>query len=144
MAQFNFDDSFGYLINRTAKRLKFELHSAFKANGYNITAEQWAVLNRLWEKDGISQIELAEKTYKNKPTITRMIDVLERKGFVLRESDKYDRRMFKIYLTKEGRALEEKLVPIAKQVLERGGRNLSREDIDYLKKILNTVFDNFN
>lgn len=144
MTYFKLDDSFGHIINRTAKRLKFELHHAFHANGYNITAEQWAVLNRLWEEDGVSQKQLAEKAFKNKPTITRMVDVLEKRGLVSREVDELDRRMFKVCLTDEGQALRERLIPIASQVLEKGSENLTEEDIEHLKRTLNVIFSNFN
>jgi DNA-binding MarR family transcriptional regulator len=142
MAGFTLDASLGYVINRTAIRLKQELHQAFKTNGYDITPEQWAILNRLWDDEGLSQVELADRTFKDKPNVTRMLDVLERKHLLYRQRDEHDRRAYKVYLTEEGRQLKDKLIPLATGVLERGQRNLSAEDIEFLQEKLNIIYDN--
>jgi len=144
MAHFTLDESLGYIINRTALRLKQELYQTFKTKGYNITPEQWAVLNRLWEQEGLSQVELADKTFKDKPNVTRMLDVLEKRNFIFRQRDETDRRAFKVYLTEDGKRLKEKLIPLAIEVLERGQENLTNEDIEYLRIKLNTIYNNFD
>ena len=144
MTHFTLDESLGYLINRTAMRLKRELHSAFKTNGYKITPEQWAILNRLWEQEGLSQVELADLTFKDKPNVTRMLEVMERKKLVFRQPDENDRRAYKVFLTDTGKQLKEKLVPLAVEVLERGLRDLTSEDITRLSKALNTIYYNFD
>lgn len=144
MTHFTFDNSLGYIINRTARRLKYELYQAFKAKGHNITPEQWAILNRLWEQDGLSQVELADRTFKDKPNVTRMLDVLEKRSLVFRQADQDDRRAYKVYLTEQGRQLKEELIPLAIEVLKRGQRNLTSEEIEYLRKRLNTIYYNFD
>ena len=144
MTQFNLDESLGYLLNRTAMRLKRELHHAFKAHGYQITPEQWALLNRLWEQEGLSQVELADLTFKDKPNVTRMLKVLERRKLVFRQPDDNDRRAYKIFLTDEGQALKEKLIPLAVEVLERGQQNVASEDLEAMKNVLDTVYNNFD
>ncbi len=144
MTQFKLDASLGYLINRTAMRLKRELHYAFKSNGYKTTPEQWAILNRLWEQEGRSQVELADLTFKDKPNVTRMLNVLEREKLVFREPDENDRRAYKVYLTEEGRQLKEKLTPLAIKVLERGQGDLNVEDIEHLRSVLNIIYHNFD
>lgn len=143
MSQFTLDQSLGYIINRTARRLRYELHQAFKANGYDVTPEQWTILNRLWEKEGLSQVELAEQTFKDKPNVTRILDVLERKQLLLRQRDAGDRRAFRVYLTEDGRNLKEKLIPLAVEVLKRGQENLTSEDRAYLQEKLNIIYHNF-
>ncbi len=143
MSQFILDDSLGYLINRTARRLKYELDQAFKAAGYDITPEQWTLLNRLWQQEGLSQVELAEQTFKDKPNVTRILDILERKQLLFRQKDENDRRAFKVYLTDAGRELREKLIPLAVEVLERGQKNLTESDIAFLQEKLNTIYYNF-
>jgi DNA-binding MarR family transcriptional regulator len=143
MTDFRLNESLGYLINRTARRLKHELHQAFKANGYDVTPEQWALLNRLWEQEGLSQVELADQTFKDKPTVTRMLDVLEKKHLLFRQRDGGDRRAFNVYLTEAGRDLKEKLIPLAVEVLKRGQKNLTNEDLGYLREKLDTIYNNF-
>ena len=142
MSHFNLDDSFGYLINLAAQRLKYELHQAFQAKGYDITPEQWAVLNRLWQQDGLSQVELAERTFKDKPGTTRILNLLEKKKIVVRQPDESDGRVLRVFLTKTGRDLREKLIPCAEEVLAKSGRHLTTEQLSQFKRTLHQMLDN--
>jgi len=135
-------DSLGYLIYRTALALKAALQRSFKENGYEITGEQWAIIRHLWEEDGLSQREIAEKTYKDKPNITRMLDALEKKRLIFRQPDPRDRRKYCIYLTKEGRSLHERLSPLVHQLRQRFTRNLPPPEIEFLKNTLNKIYQN--
>ena len=101
----------GFVIYRTALALKSALQRFFKEHGFEITVEQWAIIRHLWEEDGLSQREIAEKTSKDKPNITRMVDALEQKRLVFRQPDPRDRRKYCIYLTKEGKHCRNALCP---------------------------------
>jgi MarR family transcriptional regulator, organic hydroperoxide resistance regulator len=142
MSDFKLDDSYGYLINLAAQRLKYELHQVFQAKGYDITPEQWAVLNRLWEEDGLSQVEIAERTFKDKPSTTRILNLLEKKGVVLRRRDTEDGRVMHVFLTKAGKDLKEKLIPCAEEVLVKSGQNLTKEEVSQFKQILRKILAN--
>lgn len=142
MTNFNLDDSYGYLINLAAQRLKYKLHQTFQAKGYDVTPEQWVVLNRLWEEDGLSQVELAERTFKDKPVTTRILSLLEKKGIVVRRSDESDGRVLRVFLTKTGKDLKDKLIPCAQEVLVRSGRNLTKQDVAKFKLTLNQILSN--
>ena len=142
MHNFNLDDSYGYLINLAAQRLKYELHQTFQAKGYDVTPEQWAVLNRLWEQDGLSQVDLAERTFKDKPGTTRILNLLEKKGIVVRRPDESDRRILRVFLTRIGKDLRRKLIPCAQEVLAKSGKNLSREELVQFKLTLNQILRN--
>lgn len=142
MSDFNLNDSYGYLINLAAQRLKYELHRTFQAKGYDITPEQWAVLNRLWEQDGLSQVELAERTFKDKPGTTRILTLLERKGIVLRRRDAEDGRVMHVFLTKAGKELKEKLIPCAEEVLAKSGQNLTKEEVMQFTRTLKKILEN--
>jgi DNA-binding MarR family transcriptional regulator len=139
---FNLNDSYGYLINLAAQRLKYELHRAFQAKGYDVTPEQWAVLNRLWEQDGLSQVELAERTFKDKPGTTRILNLLEKKGVVLRRRDSQDGRVIRVFLTKTGKDFKEKLIACAEEVLAKSGQNLTKEEVAQFKRTLNKILEN--
>jgi DNA-binding MarR family transcriptional regulator len=135
-------DSLGYLIYRTALALKAALQRSFRENGYEITGEQWAIIRHLWEEDGLSQREIAEKTYKDKPNITRMLDALEKKRLIFRQPDPRDRRKYCIYLTKEGKQLHERLSPLTQNLRERFTRNLPQDEIEFLRDALNKIYQN--
>ena len=142
MTHFNLDDSHGYLINLAAQRLKNELHQAFQTKGYDVTPEQWAVLNRLWQQDGLSQVELAERTFKDKPGTTRILNLLEKKKIVIRQPDENDGRVLRVFLTKAGRDLKEKLIPCAEEVLAKSGKNLTKEQLAQFRDTLHQMLDN--
>ena len=139
---FKLDDSYGYLINLAAQRLKYALHQAFQAQGYDITPEQWAVLNRLWEQDGLSQVELAERTFKDKPGTTRILSLLEKKGIVLRRRDAEDGRVMHVFLTKAGKDLKEKLIQCAEEVLVKSGQNVTKVELTQFTQTLHKILNN--
>jgi len=147
MTTFNLDDALGYLIRQTDLRFQVSLRRAFKAEGYDFTSEQWCVLCRLWEEEGLTQKEISHRVYRGEtkrgwPSISRVLDVLAKKKIIIRKADPDDRRAFRIYLTKKGKNIKDDLVPIAKQDLKKGSRNLSAREIKELKRLLNQVFYN--
>lgn len=101
---------------------------------FNVTHEQWPLLKRLWVQDGISQKELSEKTFKDQPTITRILDKLERRGLICRQADSGDRRISLIYLTTEGQTIKGSLTPLAQQALKQALEGLSEQEQYQLKK----------
>jgi DNA-binding MarR family transcriptional regulator len=135
-------DSLGFIIYRTALALKSASQRFFKEHGYEITGEQWAIIRHLWEEDGLSQREIAEKTSKDKPNITRMVDALEQKRLVFRQPDPRDRRKYCIYLTKEGRQLHEGLFPLTQTLRQQVTQNLAPQEIDLIKAALNKIYQN--
>lgn len=138
--RFPLDESLGFIINRTNTRLKNEFHKNLRH--YGITPEQWGLLGRLWETKGITQKELARLSSKDQPTTARILDKLERKGLVRREANPDDRRTFLIYLTEQGRGLQDKLVPIAVHTLQKAFYGFNDKEIKQLKVWLNRVYEN--
>jgi MarR family transcriptional regulator, organic hydroperoxide resistance regulator len=135
-------DSLGFLIYRAALSLKSALQRCFKENGYDITGEQWAIIRILLEEDGLSQREIAERTFKDKPNITRMLDALGKKRLIFRQPDPEDRRKYCIYLTKEGRQLHEELLPLIQDLRQKTTQNLASPEIDNLKATLIKIYQN--
>ncbi|MDR1604966.1 MAG: MarR family transcriptional regulator [Gracilibacteraceae bacterium] len=97
---FRLDDSLGFVLGRTNVKLKNALIQSLKE--YDITPEQWGVLNRLWENDGITPKRIAESLTKDIPTTVRILDLLEQKELVFREDNPVDGRSFLVRLTKAG------------------------------------------
>ncbi|HJV46489.1 MAG TPA: MarR family transcriptional regulator [Bacillota bacterium] len=135
-------DSIGYLINQTGRRMSQYL--SFYFGPYDITPEQWGLLNQLAEKDGISQKTLACRVEKDQTNVTRILDQLERKGLVERKPNAEDRRSFLTYVTKEGRELSERLVPIEAQCMKEAEKGLTEEDLTRLKQILKRISQNID
>lgn len=108
----------------------------------DITPEQWTVLLYLWQKDGVTQQELCNATFKDKPSMTRLIDNMERLNLVVRISSKTDRRINLIHLTRIGRDLEEKSRYVANKTLKEALRGLSVEELKISQEVLRKVFSN--
>jgi DNA-binding MarR family transcriptional regulator len=138
---FNMDESLGYIINRTLMKIKKEFIKRLKP--YDLTPEQWTLLNRLGEQDGLTQTDLAEKTYKDQPNTTRMLDKLEKKNLLRRADNPEDRRAFLIYLTDKGKEVRESIIPIATQLNEDASFGLEKAECRQLISLLNRVANNF-
>lgn len=135
-------DSLGYVITNTGRRLTQQLTLQFQPFG--ITSEQWAVLHWLTEEDGISQRELSRRTEKDPTNVTRILDQLEKKGWVRRGTNGEDRRSFLIYVTESGRELSQELVPIEAQFTRNLVQSLGEENIVVLRQALSTINDHLN
>ena len=138
------DNSPGYLINRLATKMNSVLHREFKSAGYNITAQQWAILNRLWEENGLHQSLLAERTTKNRHNVSRMITVLEKQKLIKRHPDRDDSRLQRIYLTKQGMVLRNVLVPIAQEVMNSMLKGIQKTDLKNLRQIMEQMSINLD
>lgn len=142
LSVFPLDNSLGYIIHRSDMLMAAGLQRVFQAGGYDITPEQWGVLNRLWEVEGLHQSALAESISKDRHNMTRILHLLEKNGFVERRPDPGDRRRLNVYLTGEGKALKKKLIPIVKSYLERCLKGLTREEIEALKRFHEHIIGN--
>ncbi len=142
--QFNFDIQliFAILNGKVSAAINRKLIRNFRTNGIEITPEQWTVLLYLWEKDGVTQQELCNATFKDKPSMTRLIDNMERQQLVIRTSDKKDRRINKIHLTQAGKNLEEKARFIANKTLKEALQGLTLEELKISQEVLRKIFNN--
>jgi len=142
--QFNFDISliFAILNGKVSAAINRKLYRNFRQNGLEISPEQWTVLLFLWEKDGVTQQELCNATFKDKPSMTRLIDNMEKQHLVVRISDKKDRRTNLIHLTRSGRELEESARKITHQTLKEALEGISLEELRISQDVLRKIFYN--
>ena len=91
--------NFGFILHDVARLLRTTFDRRVRELG--LTRSQWWVLNHLFRNDGVTQSELAEILEVEKPTLGRLLDRLEQKGWVRREADANDRRAKRVFLTKE-------------------------------------------
>ena len=73
--------NFGFPMDRAIKMIRAKYNQAFKELGFDITTEQWVLIEKLYWDNGLSQSDLADGSYKNAPTVSRIIDLLVKKGF---------------------------------------------------------------
>lgn len=136
--------NYGFILESTAKKIKLELQRKFNDIGVDITVDQWVILLELHQHGTQNQVELCEKCAKDAPTITRIIELLIKKEMVLREECKEDRRKFNISLSKKGKALIQKLLPVVIEFRKQGWNNLTEKDIQHIERITKKIQDNLN
>ena len=135
-------DNIGYLMNRTGLRMKLVLQKTFNENGYSLTAEHWGILQKLYERDNLTQVELATLLSKDKPNITRIIDVMEKNNLVQRKAAPNDRRKYLISPTAYAKNIKKDLFSIARTIKKRAYQGLSASDLARLRTQLNHIFAN--
>lgn len=138
----NQDELFGILNGKISMLITRYLYNRFKNADLGITVEQWTVLACLWQKDKVTQQVLSEITMRDKPSMTRLIDNLEKRNLVVRVPDPSDRRANLIYLTQKGMDLEKKSTEIVREVAEKTLSEISDQDITACRNVLKKIFDN--
>ena len=129
----------GVYVNILNCRLKKYLAEVFKKNGVNLTAEQYLVMDTLWNEGTLTQQAIAFIIQKDKNSVTQFIDNLEKKGLVTRSVAKDDRRVNNIMLTEEGMALKDSTKKLAINTMEKALEGIPEQDVltfvDVLKKV---------
>ena len=136
------DNFLGYHITKASLHIKLISRQMFLSEGFDITPEQWALLYALCEEDGQYQNQLADKLLKQKPNITRLIDILQEKKLVTRKADKKDRRASKVYLTEEGKKLAEYIYSYISNFEKKVLQGFTKEEIETFKSFLTKITNN--
>lgn len=134
--------SLGMLLGRTSRAILNRLQKSFAQAGYTISVEQWLLLVNLRSRNGQTQQQLAENTYKDKTTVARLIDGLEKHGLVNRMPDTIDRRQKRISLHAKGRKLLKQLKPLALSAQTEAQQGVSSEHLDICREVLFTIYGN--
>ena len=133
---------FSMISGKLSAAISRRLYRVFRREGIEMTPAQWTVMYYLWSRDGVTQQELCNLTFKDKPSMTRLIDNLEKLSCVERIPSKSDRRINIIKLTDKGRSLEPVTRPIVMGVIGEALATLSQEDIEVACRVLVCIFDN--
>lgn len=146
MAQTTHDlaDSLIFLTNRVGRLLSNEVRKRLgrEEDAHILQPHHINVLVDLWMQDGVRQQDLAVSTIKDKGTIARILDFLERKNLVVRVTDRADKRNKRIYLTHEGKKMKHELMPHAESVTDGASTGIREEDLDICRKVLVKIYNN--
>ena len=140
--KFKQENSPGFIIHRLDTLLKLGLRHAFQEKGFDFTAEQWGVLFSLYRSEGIHQSELSDRTGKDRHNITRILNLLEKKGYIRRIPDEHDKRRYNILLTEKSREIEERLTSTVFNFLEKAFTGLTRREIMGMQKLHKHIIEN--
>tara|TARA_Y100001970_G_C14216779_1_gene850147 strand:- start:1614 stop:2063 length:450 start_codon:yes stop_codon:yes gene_type:complete len=120
----------------------------FVQNSHNykldISLDQWIVLGPVWKNEGISQKNIADYCGKDKTSVTKIIDTLEKKNLVVRVSDQLDHRIKRIVLSNKGKKLFLDALPVMEQTRNELRTGINDQEIETLKNILTKIYNNLN
>jgi DNA-binding MarR family transcriptional regulator len=103
-----------YRMVHLAANISLALSKIYKQE-FDITIPEWRVLAQLAQQQKLYSKDIAEITSMDKSKVSRAVKVLENKQYLLRQTDKNDNRAAYLFLTVQGKALYEKIVPKALQ-----------------------------
>lgn len=131
------DNSVGYQIRVAHRMLQRYRQQLVEPHG--VTSGMWFFLRVLWDEDGLTQRELSNRVGTMEPTTLLALRAMEKKGLIRRVRNGGDRRKVNVFLTPKGRALEAKLLPLAKDVVNTAVAGFSQREVATLLAMLKRI-----
>ena len=135
-------------IPETISYLLAQVCKAHRGKGQELLSEldlhlgQEMLLIRLWPGDGLTQSELADDLCISPATITKTLDRMSKAGLVERRTDSEDQRVSRVYLTNEGKLLQEPVEGVWHELEAQCLANLTLEEQILLRRLLLQVYEN--
>jgi len=134
------DNTLFYMLHDVTRQIR--KHFDRRATRLELTRAQWRALKVTSRHEGLSQSELAEHLDMEAIPVGRVIDRLEKTGFVERRADPADRRRWRLYLTPKAYAVVDEMDVIAGELRDDALRGIERNDLDMLMSVLNRIKGN--
>jgi len=131
------------LTEQNLKHFRDLVNHSFHKSGYEITYDQWSVLAAIAQKQGITQIVIAEITGKEPASISRILKLLEKKELIQKVKDQKNKRAKRIYLTPTGDEVEKKATKTFNQLAKQGFNGVYEQEINLFVRILDKLKGNF-
>ncbi|WP_456272497.1 MarR family winged helix-turn-helix transcriptional regulator [Bacillus sp. AK031] len=136
------DESIGYKLFQASRLMNSRLNQNFRLHHHSVTYEQWQVLSRLYEEDGLTQNQLALKIERDQAGISRLIDNMIKNKLVSRVQDDKDRRIKRIHLTEGSKDIKAELEKLAKKTIAQATRNINEKDLEACLRMLDQIRGN--
>jgi DNA-binding MarR family transcriptional regulator len=133
----------GFLLSRATWAMNNFVNRILKGNNLSdISVAYFAVLQALWENDGLSISDLGDQVQLEKSTMTSLLDRMEGAGLLEREDHPTDRRSYKIYLKPRGKELERKLDFVVSQAYRQLTQDISEQDLQQAIRVCEKLIEN--
>lgn len=131
-----------YSIDKAIKSYRQLAQQRLTQAGLDLTVDQWLILNMLRQSPGASQHDIAEKVFKDNASVTRMLDLLQDKKYIKRNSSKTDRRKTIISLTVVGKKLIQTAGTVVKRYRREALEDINEKDLVKAQRILKAISEN--
>lgn len=133
-------ESLDFLLAQVSRLHYTRAHTLLEAIG--LYRGQPPVLRTLWEQEGLTHTELAERLHLTPATITKMLQRMEKTGFVTRQADATDQRVSRVYLTAAGRAIQSQVQAVWHTMEQETFAGFTQEERDILRRFLGHIREN--
>lgn len=137
------EDRLIFLVSKVCQKLIVHLQKSFSENGIELTPIQGMLLFFLQKNNGSNLTQISQGLMLENPTVTGLIDRLEKSGHVKRSDHPNDRRVYLVYLTEKGKKVAKKALPIVKKLNEEIKKGYSKGEIENFKMVLMGAFKKF-
>ncbi len=138
----NYNKAYFFKIDTTIKKIRNFMQRGLSDAKIDLTVDQWVVIDHLVQSPDISQIKLGKITYKDPPTITRILDLLEKKKLIVRHHYEADRRVMTVSATQLGAKMHADAAKIITNVRKQAWTDLNEQDYDDLVRIMDGIYKN--
>lgn len=135
-------ESVGFLLATASRRISLHLNRKFTRTGLDVSMDQWRVMLAIWMEEGLYQQELAERCLKNKVSITKILDSLQKRDLIVRKRSKRDRRGNRVYLTNRGLDMQEQLLALAMENVREASNGVTPEKLEIFKEVARVIIKN--
>lgn len=132
------NETTGYIICRTARKIHQYMTNILAE--YDITPEQWVVLQIVAENEGLSQQDLSDRLEKDKNSTKALVERLLKKGFLQREKSMADKRLYQLGTTDKGLVLYKKIISLDNVFMQEIENDVTREELSAFMNTLNKIF----
>jgi DNA-binding MarR family transcriptional regulator len=138
------DDNLIFQLGTIARKVHQHVEHVFRKENLDLTPEQFSLLTILWYNEGISIKELADRSQRDKTTISRVVSNMIKHDLIRRLDNVDDRRAKRIFLTDKGRNLQDQLVMLSGEIYIEALGNLSDEELDQALNVLQKIEKNLS
>src|SRR5271157_2167758 len=140
--KYSLHESLGHLAYEASGAIRKQIGRELARMKYPIKAEQFAALVYIWDEDGQPQRALAEKLYRDKTTVARLVSGIESLGLIERKPGPEDAREKRVFLAASGRKLMTKVTALVQEILELAEKGIDPREIRICKDVLRRVRKN--
>lgn len=131
-----------YNIDKAIRAYRNYAQRQLRENGFNITIDQWLIIKALLENPEITQKEIGNLVFKDNASVTRIIELLVKSGFITRKVHPTDRRKTNLSVTKSGKDIIEKVQNLVENNRSVALQNVSRQELKIMNNTLLKIAEN--
>ena len=136
------EDIIFYTIDKGIRSYRMYAQKRLKENGFTITIDQWLVLKVLTENPKMMQQEIAEKVFKDNASVTRIINLLVKAGYLIRKTNKADRRKSNLEVTLKGNQIIKEIQGLVEENRANALKGINQKELETVQKVLTQIAEN--